>query len=90
MNWGLELYDNKTYDKCTQQEGKCFISLKSLEKDYGYDISLFKAKGASCSLEKSGLYFENEESDIPFSDYLSGCKFLESLEKNYDENQEQE
>ena len=81
MDWGLALYDSKSYDKCVQKDGECFISLASLEKDYKYDISLFKQKGSNCNLENSGLFFKNEESSTPFYGHLSGCKFLKDYQE---------
>ncbi len=77
--WSIDLYDNKKYDKCViQNDGTCFISLNSLEKDYGKDISLFKQKGAECLLEMSGVSFNLIDEGEPFYMVLGGCKYNNS------------
>ena len=74
--WSMDIYTNKSYDKCVDQgDGSCFISLTSLEKDYGKDISLFRKKGAECTLSLSGLSFYLNNKNIPFSMVLGGCKY---------------
>ena len=74
--WSLDIYQNKKFDKCVEQgDDSCFISLESLENDYGKDISLFKKSGAECVLSISGLTINMDNPAEPFSIILGGCKF---------------
>ncbi len=77
--WSMDIYQSNNYDNCVDQEdGTCFISLDSLEKDYGKDISIFKEKGAECSISLSGLSINLNNSSEPFSIILGGCKYNNS------------
>ena len=79
MTFGYELYKTNNHAKCVQDKDKCFISLKSLEKDYGYDITVFTDSSAECNVDKSGLYFNNNPKEHPFYLYLVGCKALDAM-----------
>ena len=77
-----DLYRKENYDKCILEEGRCFLSLDSLEKDYGYDISLFTGKGANCSRTKSGIYFSTVRDDsAPYTVEFMKCEFLVEVEQ---------
>ena len=77
--WSMDIYQSKTYDKCVEQgDYSCFISLDSLEQNYGKDISLFKGAGAECASSISGLSFYLDDPSKPFSIILGGCKYNNS------------
>ena len=74
--WSMDIYQNKKYDKCVETENSsCFISLDSLRDDYGKDISMFKQAGAECISSISGLSFDLDNENEPFSIILGGCKY---------------
>ena len=63
-NWANTIIQEKTYDKCINDKLGCFISLKSLQKDYQYDISIFTSKSVHCNVDKTGIYL-NLEGETP-------------------------
>ena len=77
--WAQDLYLNKNYDKCVKNnDGSCFLSLESLEKNYGKDISKFKdEKRGGCLLDSSGITFYLGNEEMPFSFSLEGCEYLD-------------
>ena len=80
--WAQDLYQKNNYDKCVKNnDGTCFLSLVSLEKDYGKDISKFKdEKRGGCLLETSGITFNMNNKEIPFSFSLEGCEYLDNTD----------
>ena len=80
--YASELFKNKEYDKCVKKDdGSCFLSLESLEKNYGKDISKFRdEKRGGCLLDVSGITFYSDNNN-PFSLALEGCEFLNSTDE---------
>ena len=79
--WAQDLYYNNNYDKCVKTDEKtCFLSLESLEKDYGKDISKFKDERGECLLDTSGITFYLKDETTPFSFSLEGCRFLDATD----------
>ncbi len=78
-DWAMELYESNNYNKCVKQsDNSCFLSLESLEKDYGKDITKFKdEKRGACLLDTSGISFYANNKESAFSFTLEGCEFLD-------------
>ena len=68
--WAKIIIQEKTYDKCVEDKIGCFLSLKSLEKHYHYDISVFTSEEMHCNVNKTGIYF-NIQDNTPTISYFS-------------------
>lgn len=72
-SYGKEVYDSKKYEKYDKRNNAYFISLKQLNEDFNYDISMFKdEKGTLCDVEQSGIFFD--------VDYKSGVSFADNAD----------
>ena len=59
FKYANEIYDKKAYANYPKIHFMYFVSLKDLESDFGYDISMFKGpKGKQCDINKSGISYD--------------------------------
>ena len=68
--WADTLIENKNYKICVKDNVGCFISIKTLEKKYNYDISPFISEKMHCDADKSGIYFD-VDGEEPKTKYLA-------------------